>query len=412
MTPADSPLLQPFSGDFHRDPYRTYRRLREQDPVHQATLLGTPFWVLTRYADVTAALRDPRMSSQVVSGGLVPRAIVDGNLLFADPPQHTRLRSLVNRAFLPQTVEGLRDRVQAVIDEELDRALQIEAQQGHFDAVRDLAVPISLRTVLLILGLPRDDVPRLRQFTEALSVLLDVARILPGLVAAHRAADQAVAYLQSALQERRQAALFFDGKPRDLLCTLLSAQAAASDPAQGPPLSDAELIATSLFTLMAGHETVTSLLGSGLLLLAQHPDQRAALQRDPSLCESAVEEMLRFEPPAQLTTKTATCDLMIDNRRIEKGQQVVAVLAAANRDPAVFPDPERFDIRRGDSRHLSFGHGPHFCVGAALARMQARCLFSTLFQRCPQLQIDADNAVRPPGIVLRGLSALPLRSHA
>lgn len=412
MSPADSPLLQPFSGAFHRDPYRTYRRLREQDPVHQAMLLGAPFWVLTRYADVTAALRDPRLSSQVVSGGLVPRAIVDGNLLFADPPQHTRLRSLVNRAFLPQTVEGLRARVQAVIDEEIDRALQIEAQHGHFDAVRDLAVPISLRTVLLILGLPRDDVPRLRHFTEALSVLLDVARILPGLVAAHHAADQAVAYFQSALQQRRQTALFSDGKPRDLLCTLLHAQAAAGDPAQGPPLSDAELIATSLFTLMAGHETVTSLFGSGLWLLAQHPDQRAALQRDLSLCESAIEEMLRVEPPAQLTTKTATCDLMIGDRRIEKGQQVVAVLAAANRDPAVFEDPERFDIRRGDSRHLSFGHGPHFCVGAALARMQARCLFSTLFQRCPQLQIDADKAVRPPGIVLRGLSALPLRSHA
>lgn len=409
MSPS-FPILQPFSGAFHRDPYSTYRRLRETDPVHAAELLGQRFWVLTRYADVTAALRDPRLSSQVVSGSLMPRALVQGNLLFADPPQHTRLRQLVNRAFLPQTVEGLRERVHALINEQLDRALWQEQQHGHFDAVHDLAVPISLRTVLLILGLPADDVARLRGWTEALSGLLDIARILPSLVAAHRATSEVVAYLQDALQERRARPQRADGTPRDLLCTLLVAQRATSATSDSPPLAEHELIATALFTLMAGHETVTSLIASGLWLLSQHAGAWNHLCNNPARVPSAVEEMLRFEPPAQLTTKTARCDLEIAGRLIQKDQLVVAVLAAANRDPAVFADPETFDITRNDPRHLSFGHGPHFCVGAALARLQVQGLFQALIQRMPTLQILADRAVRPPGIVLRGLASLPLRS--
>ena len=409
MSPS-FPILQPFSGAFHRDPYSTYRRLRETDPVHAAELLGQRFWVLTRYADVTAALRDPRLSSQVVSGSLMPRALVQGNLLFADPPQHTRLRQLVNRAFLPQTVEGLRERIQTLIDEQIDRAQWQEQQHGHFDSVHDLAVPISLRTVLLILGLPADDVARLRGWTEALSGLLDIARILPGLVAAHRAASEVVAYFQDALQTRRAQPRLADGTPRDLLCTLLVAQTAAPTTSDSPALSEHELIATALFTLMAGHETVTSLIGSGLWLLSQHPGAWKRLWQDPALVPSAVEEMLRFEPPAQLTTKTARCDLEIAGRPIHKDQIVVAVLAAANRDPEVFANPETFDITRNDTRHLSFGHGPHFCVGAALARLQVQGLFQALIQRVPRLQILADRAVRPPGIVLRGLRSLPLRS--
>ncbi len=409
MTAQSPPLLQPFSGAFHRDPYATYRRLRETAPIYGAEILGRRFWVLTRYADVTVALRDPRLSSQVVSGSLLPRALVEGNLLFADPPQHTRLRRLVSHAFLPQTVEGLGDRVQAIIDRQIDRALQIEAQQGRIDALRDLAVPVSLQTVLFILGLPVSDVPRLRAWSEALSGLLDIARILPGLAAAHQATHEVVAYLRSALQERRTQPEGDGEKPRDLLCALLRTQAATATRDE-PSLAEHELIATLLFTLMAGHETVTSLIGSGLWLLAQHPKEWARLRRDPSLVESAVEEMLRYEPPAQLTTKTALCDLAIAGQPIKKGQPVVAVLAAANRDPEVFADPECFDIARGDTRHLSFGHGPHFCVGAALARLQLQRLFQTLLVRLPGLQIESEQAVRQPGIVLRGLSSLPLRS--
>jgi len=413
-----TPILAPFSGEFHRDPYATYRRLRETDPVHCAQILGTRFFVLTRYADVTAALRDPRLSSAAVSGGLLPMEVVRGNILFADPPQHSRQRQPLNRAFLPATLEGLRPRLQRLADSLLDDAQTRHLRQGWLDAVTDLAVPLSLRTITAVMGLPDSDVLRLRHYTEALSVLLDIARILPGLSRAHRTAPEAAAYFREQLAQRRQNPLDSAGRPRDLLCTLLmhAGSFEAGDPAPAPqagPESEIEesLIATAMFTLMAGHETVTALIGSGLWLLASHPDQLDLLRRDPTLCESAIEEMLRYEPPAQLTTKTAVCDLEIGGRGIRAGELVVASFAAANRDPAIFCDPERFDITRRDSRHrhLSFGHGPHYCVGSALARMQAQIVFSTLLTRFPRLEIDLASALRPPGIVLRGLSRLLIK---
>lgn len=409
--PVTPPLWQPFSGEFHRDPYASYRRLRESDPVHLATLFGARLFVLTRYAEVTAALRDPRLSSAAISGGLLPQAVVQGSILFADPPQHSRLHQPLSRAFLPSIVEGLRPRLQVLTDALIDAALSREASEGSFDVVRDLAIPLSLRTIATLMGLPETDLPRLRHYTEALSVLLDIARILPGLAEAHRVAPEAAAYFREQLAQRREQLFDDAGRPRDLLCTLiLHTEAGPAD--AGATSREQELVATALFTLMAGHETMTSLIGSGLSLLAQHPTELARLRADPSLCESAIEEMLRYDPPAQLTTRTARCDLTIAGRLIRKGDLVVASLAAANRDPAVFVDPDRFDIGRSDLRHrlLSFGHGPHFCVGAALARRQAQIVFSTLLSRLPDLQIDLRSAVRPPGIVLRGLSQLRARS--
>ncbi len=394
-----TPILAPFSGEFHRDPYATYRRLRETDPVHCAQILGTRFFVLTRYADVTAALRDPRLSSAAVSGGLLPMEVGRGNILFADPPQHSRQRQPLSRAFLPARIEGLRPRLQGLADSLLDDVQTRHSGEAWFDVVTNLAVPLSLRTITAIMGLPDSDVPRLRHYTEALSVLLDIARILPGLSRAHRTAPEAAAYFREQLAQRRQNPLDSEGRPRDLLCTLLM---------HAGSFEEESLIATAMFTLMAGHETVTSLIGSGLWLLASHPDQLDLLRRDPTLCESAIEEMLRYEPPAQLTTKTAVSDLEIGGRLIRAGELVVASFAAANRDPAIFCDPERFDITRRDTRHrhLSFGHGPHHCVGSALARMQAQIVFSTLLARFPHLEVDLASALRPPGIVLRGLSRL------
>lgn len=423
----DGPILRPFSGAFQVDPHRTYQRLRDCDPVHRAHLLGAPFWVLTRHADVSAVLRDPRMSAAAVGGGLLPRAIAEGNLYFKDPPAHTRLRSLVSKAFLPATIEGLRDSISQLAHTVIDDALAEQAQRGHFDIVDDLAVPLSLRTIINVLGLPTADAPRLRAWTERMCVLLDALRILPGLAAAHRAADEVFAYFRAAFAARRDTPPGPDGRPRDLLCALISAteqddhrdlgvpNAPRSNDA--PRLSETELIATAMFTLMAGHETVTSLIGSGLWLLGQHPQQLARLRdegRDhPELFESAIEEMLRCEPPAQLTTKTATADLTIGGRHIARGDLVVAVIAAANRDPAVFVDPDRFDIARTDvrHRHLSFSLGPHYCVGAALARLQCQIFLRTLLQRLPDLQIDVAGAIRQPGIVLRGLRHLPARAR-
>jgi hypothetical protein len=403
-----SSLLQPLSAEFQADPYPTYHRLRDQDPVHCASLLGFRFWVLTRYRDVAAMLKDPRLSAQAASGGLMPRALSDGKLFFKDPPEHSRLRGLINRAFLPPTIEALRPQVQAQVDKVLDEALVRERAQGHFDVVRDLGAALSLGTVLQIMGLPEKDAGRIRRWTESLSVLLDATQLLPGLQAAHRAAAEIIAYLKDAIEERRRdpRPLVEAERPRDLLCGLIAARDFTDQ------LSGEELIATAVFTLMAAHETVTSVVGSGLLALLSRPAQWARLRADPSLVASAFEEMLRFDPPAQITTKTAKEDLEIDGRRIRKGQVVVAVLAAANRDPEQFPDPDRFDIGRRDSRHLAFSLGPHYCVGAALARLEGQLLLAALLRRMPELGIDAEQAVRKPGIVLRGLRALPARSQA
>ncbi|MFO0580547.1 MAG: cytochrome P450, partial [Polyangia bacterium] len=283
-----------------------------------------------------------------------------------------------------------------------------ERAQGHFDVVPDLGVALSLGTVLSIMGLPQKDSGRIKHWTEALSVLLDAAQLLPGLPAAHRAAAEIIAYFQDAIAERRRdpRPLIVDDRPRDLLCGLIAARDLADQ------LSDEELIATAVFTLMAAHETVTSVIGSGLLALCSRPAEWARLCADPSLAASAFDEMLRFEPPAQITTKTAREDLEIDGRLIRKGQVVVAVLAAANRDPEQFPDPDRFDIGRRDSRHLAFSLGPHYCVGAGLARLEGQLLLAALAQRLPGLTIFPQQAVRKPGIVLRGLRSLPARSRA
>lgn len=400
-------LLKPFSAEFQADPYPTYRLLRDTAPVYCAELFGAKIWVLTRYRDVSAALRDPRLSAQAANASLLPRALCEGNVFFKDPPEHTRLRSLINKAFLQKEMETLRPQLESLIDGVIDEALRRERTQGFFDVVHDLGMPISLGAISSILGLPVADRDRLKAWTDDLAVLLDATQILPGLKAAHRATAEIVDYFRTTINDRRAAmSAHKEERPRDLLCALIAAR---DEQAQ---LSDEELIATSMFTLMAGHETVTSAISSGLLALHQNPAQLALLQRDSSLVASAFEEMLRYDPPGQLTTKTAIEDLIIGDQRITKGQAVVSVMAAANRDPEQFSDPERFDITRRDNRHLSFSHGPHYCVGAALARLQGQLLLSAILRRLPRLEIDVRHAVRKPGIVLRGLRTLPARSAA
>lgn len=394
-------LLQPFSAEFQADPYPTYHRLRAQAPVYCARLLGVPFWVLTRHRDVAAALRDPRLSAQAAASSLLPRVLCDGNLFFKDPPEHTRLRSLINKAFLPQIVESMRPWLSALIDGVIDAALERERECGSFDVVHDLGMAVSLGAMMGIMGLPAQDREQLKVWTDAMSVLLDGTQILPGLKAAHQAAAKMVDYFQRTIRLRRE-------RPLDSASDLLSGLIAARD--VDDRLSDDELLATAIFTLMAGHETVTAAVSSGLLALSRNPGELARLRADPSLAASAFEEMLRYDPPGQLTTKTATEAMEISGQRIEKGQAVVAVIAAANRDPELFPDPDRFDISRRENRHLSFSLGPHYCVGAALARMQGQLLLTALMRRMPELQIDPAQAVRKPGIVLRGLHALPARS--
>lgn len=388
-----SVVLNPFSAEFQADPYPIYRALRESDPVHRLEFMGVRFHVLTRYQDVVAALRDPRISSQAAPRQLMPPELFDGNMFYKDPPDHTRLRALFGRAFLPQIAESLRPGLAAHANELLDAV----ARKGGMDVVTDLAIPYSLGAITERLGLPATDRPYLKRLSDELSVLLDGTRLLSGLAQARIAAGEIVNYFRSALIQRRR-------QPgQDFLSVLVQAREGDQT------LSEEELLATSIFTMVAGHETVTSFIGSAVLALQRFPEERARLLRDPSLIPSAVEEILRFDSPAQINIKLAKEELVIGGKTIPAGDPVCAVIGAANRDPEVFPEPDRLDVGRADNRHVAFSQGLHYCIGAAMARVEAQEVLRALLLRLPGLRVELTEAVRQPGIVLRGLKHLPAR---
>lgn len=384
--------LDPFSPEFQADPYPTYRELRERAPVYPAHFMGFRFVVLTRYADVAAALRDPRLSAAAAPRELMPRELADGNIFYKDPPDHTRLRGLLTRAFTARASEPLRPRVQRIADELLDAV----AASGEMDVVRDFAAPLSLQVITELLGAPLCDRQHLKEWSDALAVLLDGTRLLSGLAQAQASAAEFIAYLRALIERRRRA------PGADLISALLAAQD------QGDALSEDELIATSLFTFIAGHETVTNLIGNGTLALLQQPAVLAELQAQPALLPAAVDELLRFDPPGQLLMHLAKVPLRIGDQDVAPGEGVCAVMAAANRDPAQFPDPDRLDLHRPENRHVAFGGGPHHCVGAALARIEGQVAFGALLGRWRDLRLSPDpQAVeRQPGVVLRGLRGL------
>jgi pimeloyl-[acyl-carrier protein] synthase len=387
------PLIEPFSAAFQEDPYPSYHRLRALDPVHRAEVLGTPIWILTRYADITAVLRDGRFSAGAVPRGMLPREVADGNIFYKDPPDHTRLRNLVNKGFLAPVIERARARVQALAE----RLVGAVAERGEADVIGELAVPFAVTVVGDVLGVPPEDAGRIKGWSDDLAVLIEPTRLLPGLPRAQAAAAEFVAYMHGLIEERR-------GRPGDDLLSALIAAREAHD-----ALTEGELIATSMFVLIAGHETMTGLIGNGLRALLGSPQELARLRAQPSLIETAVEELLRYDAPVQMTIRQPTVEVEIGGRRIGRGEAVCAMLGAGNRDPAQFPDPDRLDLSRAENRPLSFGHGPHYCVGAALARVEARTFFLTLLRELPGLVVAPDGVERQNGVLLRGLRRLRVR---
>ena len=388
--------LNPFAPEFQEDPYPTYRQLRESAPVYPAHFMGFRFVVLTRYEDVAAALRDPRLSAAAVPRQLLPRELSEGNLFYKDPPDHTRLRGLLTRAFTARASESLRPRVQAIAAALLDACVG----RSEIDVVRDYAAPLSLQVITEVLGAPLSDCAQLKEWSDALAVLLDGTRLLSGLLQAQVAAAAFIAYLRELLERKRRQ------HGPDLISALLCAREVDD------VLSEDELIATSLFTFIAGHETVTNLVGNGTLALLQQPQVLQQLRDDLTLLPAAVEELLRFDPPGQLLMKLATVPMRIGDQDVAPGEGVCAVMAAANRDPACFPDPDRLDLRRAESRHLAFGGGVHYCLGAALARVECQVAFGALLQRTGGLQLALGAVERQPGVVLRGLRGLRLQLGA
>ena len=384
------------------DVYVEYRELRETDPVHFDPTTST--WVLTRYADVESVLRGPGWSNDhrhseshrrwLAEMG-APEAVdelLSKVLLFMDPPDHTRLRSLVAKAFTPRSVERLRPRIEQVL---ADLLASVRAK-GEMDVLADVAYPFPVTVICELLGVPVEDRDLFRTNTRQLAVILEWQLSHEQLTGAAEAAFAFAMYLMPLFEERRR-------QPRDdLISGLVAAEV------EGERLGPDELLTTCVLLLTAGHETTMNLIGNGLLALLRNPDQLAALRDDPGLGRSAVDELLRYDSPVQLTARTALADTDVGGRTVGKGEQVVALLGAANHDPAVFDDPDRLDLTRPDAnRHLSFGAGHHFCLGAALARLEAEIALTALV-RLPGLELATDDVEWRDSQTLRGLQALPV----
>jgi unspecific monooxygenase len=311
-----------------------------------------------------------------------------------DPPDHTRLRGLVNKAFTPRVVESLRPRIVEIVDD-LMGAL---AGRTEFDVIEDLAYPLPVQVICEMLGVPAEDHVKFREWSREAARSLDPDFVLPPEVQERRqkAFDEFSAYFAELVAKRR-------ADPRnDLLSGLIAAEE------QGQKLTENELVATGLLLLIAGHETTVNLIANGMLALLRHPGQMDRLRQEPQIVQSAVEELLRFDPPVQLTARVALEDIDIGGDVLKKGQMAVLLLASANRDPDQFADPEVLDLTRADNRHLSFGMGIHFCLGAPLARIEGQIAIGALARRLVNPRLAQDVQRYKENLVLRGLEALPV----
>jgi hypothetical protein len=398
---SSEPLFNPLSPDFIKNPYRYYARLRVTDPVH---LSEHGQYVASRHADVTMVLRDKRFGKDYTErmmrryGPKVMDEPVFRNfaltMLQQDPPDHTRLRGLVVKAFTARRVEDMRPRIQEIVDRDLDRIVP----QGKMDLIEDYAFRLPVTVICDMLGIPEEHREMFYTGARGSGRILEPVPMTPDEIKQGNA-SQAMAkmYFDQLFDLRRKT-------PGDDLTTVLVQAEEAGD-----KLSNEELYANIVLLFGAGHETTVNLIGNGLLALFRNPDQLALLKAKPELIGNAIEEFLRYDSSVQMTGRTALEDFELGGRRIPKGENVLCLLGSANHDPAVYPDhPERLDITRPNVKPLSFGGGIHFCLGAQLARIEAEIAINSLIRRIPDLQLDdAENPEWRPSFVLRGLMRLP-----
>ncbi|MGK3986569.1 cytochrome P450 [Sorangium sp. So ce136] len=381
--------------------------MQAEDPIHWDPQLNV--YCLTRYEDVQLIMRDPRFSAERVEyyvNGAPPGLreklkkyddFISHWMVLADPPRHTRLRSLVAKAFTPQVVEELRPLVQRIANEMIDAV----RADGRMDVVRDLAYPLPGIVIGKLLRLSPEDTQRLKQWSDAIFTLLGAPSPDEEIIdRGHQGILGFEEYLRDLVKERR-------ARPGDdVLSRLLLAEE------QGSVLSDAELVSTCALLIASGHETTTHLIGNSVLALIRNPDQLQKLRESPALIDRAVEEVLRYNGVAYQSTRRAREDVEIRGVRIEAGKIAFGFLHAANRDPARFSDPDRLDILRKDNRHVAFGSGIHFCLGAQLARVQAQVVVNTIVQRLPDLAIAEPRLAWIQSLLVRGLRALPVTFSA
>lgn len=399
----DQLLLSP---EFLDNPYPVYDELRAEDPVHWCEPWNC--WVLTRYADVEATFLD---SHRFLNSGRftslmeqLPEPVREEiqpleqhmllGLISSDPPVHTRLRALVHKAFTPRAVAEMREQIQAIVDQHLD-AVQ---DTGSMDLVRDLAYPLPVTVISSMLGIPPADREQFKQWSDDIMLFQATGRATPETMRFSQRALLAMRdYLSDIFAQRRR-------QPRE---DLISALVAAEE--QGDRLTTGELLSTCVTLLVAGHGTTTNLIGNSMLALLRHPDQLQTLRDDTALIGVAVEEFLRYDTPLQRNRRVAATDLEFGGKQIKQGDLILQILGAANRDPEQFPEPHRLDIRRQPNRHIGFGKGIHFCVGAPLARLEAPIAINTILRRMPGLELAVDAVEwRHEHAVFRSLRSLPV----
>lgn len=381
---------------FLENPYPFYARLREESPAYWLPVEDRGMWMFTRYAEVELVLKDLRFKKDIRT--LRPQDNDLPQMLSTDPPDHTRLRALVSQAFTPGVVRNLEPHIRDIVNHLLERV----KTQGELELMRDFAMPLPVIVIAELMGVPMEDREQFRGWSTHFAL-----------------GNDAVSASKEA-QERAQAAIFalgdyfrqliakrYQNSQNDLISSLIAARSPGQH--SGGKLTPEELIGTCILLLIAGHETTVNLIGNGTRALLEHPDQLERLRQHPELMETAVEEMLRYDAPVQRSTfRFAGERVEVAGQVIEPGQQVSAVIGSANRDPEIFSQPERFDVARTPNRHQSFGRGIHFCLGAPLARLEARVAFQGLLEAFSKLEF-AGEPVRRPATMFRGLERFPIR---
>ncbi|SJZ45882.1 hypothetical protein SAMN02745126_01150 [Enhydrobacter aerosaccus] len=396
--------FNPLDPAFIADPYPFYHRLREEAPVFNT---GLGFWLLSRYEDVAFALRDKRFGKDF-PGNIRRRygedrmhepviASLGRTMLVLDPPDHTRLRGLVSKAFTARRIADMRPRIRALVDEQLDRV----ADKGAMDVIRDLAHRLPVIVICDMLGIPEEHRAAFLVGSNVSGRVLDpVPMSREEFDKANAQTEASSAYFDQLCELRRR-------EPRDDLTTELVRAEEAGD-----RLSTEELRANIALLFGAGHETTTNLIGNGLLALHRSPEQWQRLKEDPSLIPDAIEELLRFDSSVQMTGRVTMADVEVAGVTIPAGQNVITLLGAANRDPAIFADPDRLDVGRENVRPMSFGGGIHHCLGAQLARLEGELVFTALVERLPNLELPGKNEPDwRQNFTLRGLNKLPAVWH-
>lgn len=397
---ADVDLL---SAEAIRDPYAFFGELREHDPVHWNAAHKS--WVITRYEDVAAGFLDRRLSSDRVEAiystklsaeERVRRAptyeVLSDWMVFKDPPAHTRLRNLVKAAFTPRAVQSLAPRITEIVDHVLDLP-----DNDTVDVVGDIAYPIPAMVIAEMLGVPPEDRELFRAWSNDITMLIfEGARDEEDRRVAQDGLTALADYLRGLLADHRLT-------PRDDLMSALLASGVDDE-----SLTEDEIVHTSVLLLFGGHETTTNLLANGFLALRRHPEQARILLSDPSVAESAVEELNRYDGPAKLVVRRAAQDVEVRGKVIPAGQRVLLVQASANRDPRRFADPDVLDLRRGDNRNVAFGFGIHYCLGAPLARLEAQIALPRMLRRLAGREVADDELAYQPLLLTRGLTRLPV----